>query len=636
MSLVENPPILKEIQDFLSEPEFFSSLDNHFGLFVGRLAKKYSLTTALAGALVSRTTGEGNICLDLKEYAGKPLPFNSRRQGMAAFVCPDLAAWTEQLLESGVASQNDGDTPLVLAGSGRLYLNRYRQYENSIISFIRHRANSTYRDHDYSSLHKDLKKLFETLPGKQTDWQQIAVISAVSRSFSVISGGPGTGKTSTVAKILALLISQNRNNSDLRILLAAPTGKAASRLQQAIAESGLVQTGSEPLQVATLHRMLGSVPNSPYFRHNAENPLVADIIVIDEASMVDLPLMAKLMQAVPASTRLILLGDRHQLASVQPGSVLADICPTEIMSSFSHDFQQHISELTDSSFEPDFTTEKTTTSCSLEDSFVELVHSYRFGPESSIAKLSKAVKNGDGDGAFDILLRSEDESTAWSDIPGPSELGKALQNSPMVEQFRAMQQAPDPDSCFSLLDNFRLLCGLRQGPFGVERVNYILEQLFAQQVSAGFTQLNPDLPACSKTSLLIRPVMVTRNDYNLQLFNGDVGIIMPDPAGRQSERVFFREKPGMLRNIALPLLPAHETVFAITVHKSQGSEFDRLVLILPDQDSPLLTRELLYTAITRAREKVEIWGRKKIFMAAVKRRIKRTSGLAEGLWGESN
>jgi exodeoxyribonuclease V alpha subunit len=627
MSLVKNSLILKEIQDFLSEPEFFSSLDNHFGLFVGRLAKKYSLTTALAGALVSRTTGEGNICLDLKEYAGKPLPLNSRRQGMTAFVCPDLAGWTEQLLESGVASQDDGDTPLVLAGSGKLYLNRYRQYENSIIRFIRHRADSIHHDLDYSSLRKDLKKLFKPLPGKQTDWQQIAVIAAVSRSFCVISGGPGTGKTSTVARILALLISQNRTNSDLRILLAAPTGKAASRLQQAIAETGLVQTGSEPLQAATLHRMLVSVPNSPYFRHNAENPLAADIIVIDEASMVDLPLMAKLMQAVPVSTRLILLGDRHQLASVQPGSVLGDICRTDIMSSFSHDFQRHISELTDSSFAPDFATKKTTTSSSLEDSFVELVHSYRFGPKSSIAKLSKAVKNGDGDGAFDILLRSEDESTAWSEIPGPSELGKALQNSPMVEQFRAMQQAPDPDSCFSLLDNFRLLCGLRQGPFGVERVNHILEQLLAQQ--------NTDLPARNKTSLLIRPVMVTRNDYNLQLFNGDVGIIMPDPADRQSERAFFREKPGLLRNIAQPLLPAHETVFAMTVHKSQGSEFDRLVLILPDQDSPLLTRELLYTAITRAREKVEIWGRKKIFIAAVKRRIKRTSGLAEGLWGES-
>ena len=634
MQFANTSPALQELQDIISEPELFSSLDRHFAMFIARLAQKHKTEAALAAALVSSKTGEGNICLDLAEHAGKPLPLNSRATGLHPFVCPSLPDWRQQLLQSGVVGQDAGNSPLVLDGSTKLYLRRYWQYENSIIRFIRQRSNSFHEDLDYARLGKNLKKLFHPLPAKKIDWQQIAAITAATRSFCVISGGPGTGKTSTVAKILALLIDQHDATRQLRILLGAPTGKAASRLQQAIADTGLLKTGAGPLQASTLHRMLGHVPNSPYFRHNAENPLNADIIVIDEASMVDLPLLAKLMQAVQASARLILLGDRHQLASVQPGSVLGDICHADITSSFSSEFCQLITELTGNTITPAPLAGPTPASPFLQDSFVELTQSYRFSPDSAIARLGAAVKRGDAAEALAILDNSADDSIAWSEVPAAEELGKKLQGWAGFAQLTALQQKPEPDSCFTLLDNFRILCALRRGPFGMERVNTLLEQELAQHLKHDASDIRTGRYAGLGTALPFRPVMVIRNDYNLRLFNGDVGIILPNPENQQSGRAFFRGECGMLRDVAASLLPGHETVFAMTVHKSQGSEFNRVLLILPDQDSPLLTRELLYTAITRARDKVEIWGRRSIFAAGVERRIKRTSGLAEALWGE--
>jgi exodeoxyribonuclease V alpha subunit len=629
---VNTPCTIKKLQDILSCPEVFSSLDNHFAMFIGRLARKYKPETALAAALVSRKVNEGNICLDLKELAGNPLHLPLQKTDIDTFVCPDFSDWTEQLLQSGTVSYGEGNSPLVLAGNGRLYLRRYWEYENTIIRFILQQTNSVPEDLSYSKLGRDLKKLFDRPASGETDWQQVAAIAAVSRSFCVISGGPGTGKTFTVAKILALLLGQHNNTRQLRILLGAPTGKAASRLQQTFDDTGLMQSGSEPLQATTVHRMLGYVPNSPYFRHNAQNPLAADIIVIDEASMIDLPLMAKLLQAVPAAARLILLGDRHQLASVQPGSVLGDLCRSEIMPNFSGEFYQLVSKLTGKTISPRPYAGKAA-STMLQDSFVELRKSYRFAPDSGIARFSKAVKKGDSGGALDILLGARDDSIAWSESD-PAKLGIKLQGWPGVAQFATMQHSPEPDLCFAHLEQFRILCALRSGPFGIKRVNSLLEQQIALQVQGNVSNHTPVQFAGITKSLPYHPVMVTRNDYNLQLFNGDVGIILPNPENQQSSRVFFKEGGGKLRDIALPLLPEHETVFAMTVHKSQGSEFNRVLLILPDKDSPLLTRELLYTAITRARDKVEIWGKKEILVSALKRQIKRTSGLSEAIWNE--
>ncbi len=630
-------PTLPELTDILTDPELFSGLDHHFALFMARLAKKHGPAAALAAALVSRKTGAGNICLDLAEYAGKPLYTNSGNIAAASLICPSLPGWKEQLMDSGVVgTDEEGATPLVLDAGNRLYLRRYWQYEKTIIQFIRQRGVPFFGDLNLPRLGTDLQKLFPARPGGEVDWQQVAALAAATRLFSVISGGPGTGKTTTVAKILALLQKQYSAGKQPRILLGAPTGKAASRLQQAIAAANLFRNNGEPLQATTLHRMLGYIPDSPYFRHNADNPLAADIIVIDEVSMVDLPLLAKLMQAVPAAARLILLGDRHQLASVQPGSVLGDICPAaDAMTDFSPAFCRLSAELTGNSLAAAPPAGAKNSSSSLRDSFVELVQSHRFSPESSIARLSRAVRLGDGDGALAVLRQTRDDSITWSKIPRAAELGGKLRESPYFSLYAAMQQAPEPDSCFALLDDLRILCALRSGPFGMERINDIFARQIGPQFQAGLPENLAALSRHEGISLRFRPVMVTRNDYNLQLFNGDVGILLPDPENNQSLRAFFRTRDNMLRDIAPSLLPGHETVFAMTVHKSQGSEFNRILLILPDRDSPLLTRELLYTAITRARKKVDIWGRKEIFLSAVQRKIKRSSGLAAGLWGEA-
>ncbi len=602
-------------------------MDKHFALFIFRLASSNKSEAALAAALVSRKTREGNICMALDEYAGKPLLTGNNAPARHSFSAPSLPEWTKQLRQSGVVGTEKSYTPLVLDSKGRLYLRRYWEYENTINRFIRQRCTQNHVELDHERLAADLKTLFPKPADGSIDWQMIAAIAAARRSFCVISGGPGTGKTFTVAKILALIRGQHQSDSPPRILLGAPTGKAASRLQQAIADTGLLQTGTtEPLQATTLHRMLGSIPNSPYFRHNAENPLAADIVVVDEASMVDLPLMAKLMQAVPDTARLILLGDHHQLASVQPGSFFGDICRPEIMAGFSAEFCEIANELTSCRLAPSSAAVSNTVSPAMQDSFIELLQSYRFDPDSSIARLSLAVKEGDGEGAFEILSASKDDTISWSDIPGPTELGKKLLQWPDFEHFKTLQQTSEPDRCFALLENLRILCALRNGPFGMEKINTLVERQLGLQVpQPGAYSVPPS-----------RPIMVTQNDYALQLFNGDIGILQLDPENPATSQAFFKNPEGRLRTLSLPLLPTHETVFAMTVHKSQGTEFDRVLLILPDRDSPLLTRELIYTAITRARKGVEIWGSRDIFIAAVKRKIQRTSGLPELLWSRDS
>jgi exodeoxyribonuclease V alpha subunit len=625
----------QELQTILSESGLFSNLDIHFANFIARLTKANSPEVPLAAALVSCKTSEGNICLDLAEYAGKALPINSRNEVPEQFICPTFSDWSDHLIKSGVAVEGQGNTPLVLDQDGRLYLRRYWEYEKSISHFIQEQANIDLPDLNYQKLAKGVQKLFPPLSPGKTDWQKIAAITAVTRSFSVISGGPGTGKTSIVVKILVLLLDQYEGKQKLRILLGAPTGKAASRLQEAVASTGILQENIELSEATTLHRMLGTMPNSPYFRHNAKNFLAADVVIVDEASMVDLPLMAKLMQAVPHSTRLILLGDRDQLASVQPGSVLGDICRPEIMNCFSDKFCQQTLELSGEILSPASKSTIEISTSGLQDSFVELVKNYRFSDESSIARLSNAVKEGDGDRAVDILLAEDNNQVSWSEIPSPAELERKLQNWTGFAQYASMQHTREPDSCFTVLDSSRILCGLRRGPYGMQRINTILAHQLASR-STPLSQTNFSQRKHTPSYLAGQPVMITQNDYSLQLFNGDVGIILPDSGRKGALRVFFRTESGTLRDIALALIPAHETVFAMTVHKSQGSEFDRVLLILPDQDSPLFTRELLYTAITRAREKVEIWGRKDVFYQAVKRQVTRTSGLAETLWGAAS
>ncbi|HTG44500.1 MAG TPA: exodeoxyribonuclease V subunit alpha, partial [Verrucomicrobiae bacterium] len=409
-------------------------------------------------------------------------------------------------------------------------------------------------------------------------------------NFTVITGGPGTGKTQTVKKILARLF-ELPGGVDLRIALAAPTGKAAARLTES------VRTVREDLKATTIHRLLGYLPGSPYFRHRGDNLLTADVVVIDEASMVDLALMAKLFAAVRPDARLILLGDRDQLASVEAGSVLADICAAA---------------------------EKAAPNEPLHGAVLELRRNFRFAESGGIFRVSSAVNAGDADAAIAALQDEADPEAQWQPLPSAAQLVDALREK-VIAAFRACLETEDPVEALTRLQLFRILCAVRHGPFGVENLNEVAEEILA---AAG-------LVAPQRAFYRGRPLTITQNDYNLGLFNGDSGIILPDPEGDGELRAFFLSAEGRLRRFLPSRLPHHETAFAMTVHKSQGSEFGGILLLLPESDSPLLTRELLYTALTRARNQVEVWATEPVLRAAITRRVTRVSGLRDALRAEA-
>jgi len=584
-----------------------NEIDRQFASFICRQAGSEDPHLVAAAALLSRGVAAGDVCLDL---AG------ALREGDAAgFGVESLAPWVERLSTFSVVGAPGQFSPLILDDANRLYLHRYWRYEEELALAILRRGAAA--EFDAALLKKGLARLFPGEADAETDWQRVAAIAAVSRRFCVISGGPGTGKTSTVVKVLALLLEQQGGES-CRIALAAPTGKAAARLKESI--MGGVQCSEDvraliPEDVFTLHRLLGYLKGSCSFRHNNENPLPYDIVIVDEASMVSLPLMAKLVDALRQDTRLILLGDRDQLASVEAGAVLGDICNTGGIHGFSAPFAALAADLgcdrlpVRASIGP------------LGDAVVLLKKSYRFSSASGIGRVGALVNAGEGEAALAALNDGEFPDLSYAQTPQAGGLAEALAER-IVAGFGAYVRQESPGEAFAEFGRFRILCAMRSGPYGVESVNRLVRERLAK---AGLIDPQGRWYAGE-------PVMITCNDYNVGLFNGDVGLILPDPESGNDLRAFFPSGTGVMRKV-LPLrLPEHESAFAMTVHKSQGSEFDRVLLILPDRDAPLLTRELLYTAITRAKKSVEIMGTDELFLTAVKRRIVRRSGLRERLW----
>jgi len=559
----------------------FSPLDRHFKDFAARLAEKDAEEISLAAALVSHYKAHGHICIELST--------RMKISDAEVSVSPsELDDWLRKLRESSVVGKPGEYRPLILDDKSRLYLYRYWEYQERLAKLIRKRIVGDAEDIDSGLLEEGLERLFPRDPTEETDWQKRAARTALTRRFCVISGGPGTGKTTIVAKILALLLERK---SVQKIALAAPTGKAAARLQESITKEkdksdyGAVRDAI-PESASTLHRLLGSIPNSPYFRHHAENPLSADVVVVDEASMVDMALMSKLVQALSPRARLILLGDKDQLASVEAGAALGDICDS---------------------------------GC---PGIVQLQKSYRFGEESGIASVSSAVNSGDADHALEIMKGGKYKDIRWKKLPRGDDLARRLRDA-VIQGFEAYLKIIDnpSDTIFQRFEQFRILCAVRHGPCGVVDINRSVERILRRE----------RLIRLDKTWYKGRPVLITSNDYNLRLFNGDVGIALPDPESRYEIRVFFPNSDGTLRKLHPLRLPEHETVYAMTVHKSQGSEFENVILLLPDRDSPVLTRELIYTGITRAISHVEVWGEESIFREAALRRIERTSGLQDAL-----
>ena len=618
----------KSIINTLYKKEIFSKINIHFARFIVDLCGDGDPDIFLAAALVSRAAENGDVCIDLHDSAEKMIL--EKQNGNDGLLCPKLNRWLEKIEASPVAGRPGQKKPLILDNHNRLYLYRNWEYENILADSIKNRVNGEIDNLDIKRLIRSISKLYPQQEGGIFDWQKIAAVTAMLKRICIITGGPGTGKTFTITKIMALLIEQGIPNNP-KIYLAAPTGKAATRLQESIRQAIPQLNCSDhiknaiPTDVKTIHRMLRPKLNTPYFHYNRENTLPADMVIIDEASMVDLALMSKLVQAIPMNARLVLIGDKDQLASVEAGSVLGDICDRDNLHGFSEEFCKQIRQITEEDLSA--VIDKPSSRPGLQDCIVVLRISHRFGADSGIAGLSRAVNQGDAEKVFQLIEDAPDSSIRWQEMDNVSEFFNFLAQR-LIDGYREYLSSADPQSALEWLSRFKILCALRIGPFGVTAINKLAEQVLSQHGLIQF-DLNSNNPWYKG-----RPILITRNDYNLGLFNGDIGVTLPDSdASSGALYVFFPAADGGFRRYAIHRLPEHETVFAMTVHKSQGSEFDDVGLILPNKDYPVLTRELVYTGLTRAKQKFTIWAQRPVLRNTINRRISRTSGLREALWG---
>ncbi|QSA95680.1 exodeoxyribonuclease V subunit alpha [Methylococcus sp. EFPC2] len=593
------------------------ALDLAFGDFLRRLDPELEPSVRLAGILVSRRLNEGHTCLELAQFAGRAsLP------GLPG--APLLDAWLDTLRASALVAEPGKDAPLVLDG-GRLYLHRYWRYETDIavrLSDLMAKSPAV----DEELLRDGLRRLFaDSSSGTEADRQQIAAALALLKSFALISGGPGTGKTYTVTRILALLMEQSPDEAP-RIALAAPTGKARARLADSI-ETAL-STGlpcSEPVisrireaarNARTLHGLLGAFPGRSRSRYHSGHLLPYDVVVVDEASMIDLPMMARLLRALPESGRLILLGDRNQLPPVEVGALLGDLCAAAGDAGYSAELSERLQVLTGRGFEA----RTTMTGPLIRDSLAELRKPRRFAAGSGIAAMAEAIQRGESEACAAVLRESEDMQ--WHK-PASGEFEPWLADI-VRDAILPCLQAVTVAEALARYGAFRILCVLRQGGRGGESVNPAVESILSRLTASRY-----GLGEWYRG----RPVMITRNDPALGLNNGDIGITWPDPESGQALRVFFPNERGPLKAFSPARLPAHETVYAMTVHKSQGSEFEHVHLILPDHPVPLLSRELIYTAVTRAKSRLNLYGSEAVLGAAIARRMERGSGLHARLGG---
>ncbi len=529
-----------------------SRLDNAFAVFLSqraKLNKEQSKQFKNIMVRLSYAQSQGHSCLAITEQERKII------------------------LLSGLVD-TEGLQPLVLLDN-LLYLQRYWHYENILTTKVLELLKKTDK---VNFENKEMLSRYFPNVGTEIDWQKKAASSAINQRFSIITGGPGTGKTTTVVKILALL--QELAGQPLNIALAAPTGKAAMRLQESIGNSKGALTCSEeikvliPEQVVTLHRLLGARPPSPYFKYNAAHPLVYDLIVIDEASMIDLPLMSKLLDALKVGARLILLGDKDQLASVETGTVLADL------------------------------------TSALPNNTLELKKSFRFA--GNIKRLAEAVNCQHSNNAWAILEQNS------SDV---GLLGVELIDY-IVEKQRTyidlIRSGADFLSVLTAFSEFQVLSATRQGLNSVDDINLRVRERLA---GLGLIKSHGDW-------YIGRPVMITQNDPVLQLYNGDIGICLQDPENNRQLIVFFLHADGTVRKYFPARLPHCETVFSMTIHKSQGSEFDEVLLVLPEKMNPILTKELVYTGITRAKKIIKVLAKKEVFIETLQCKVERYSGLA--------
>lgn len=628
-------------------------------------------------ALVSLYAGQGHVCLDLARCLKAPdeillSPVDSQpslpeyhpspaMQLPALLSGLQLGEWIAALSTPSLSGLEEPGSPLVLNATDPerplLYLRRMWLYEQAIVSGISQRLSTDPVTLNPTQIQPVLDRLFpNTTPAGSTadaappDWQKIACAQALRVPFSIITGGPGTGKTTTVVRLLAALTELQGSGSPLRIKLAAPTGKAAVRLSDSIntQRSRLANADAIPGRVTTIHQLLGPKAGSREFKYHASHPLPADVVVIDEASMVDVEMMARLISALLPSCRLILLGDKDQLASVEAGAVLGSLCQRAMEMHYQPATAKWIFQATqqvipDSGMDPH--------GYPLDQAITMLRFSHRFGSIPGIGEVATAVNRGDPaslscfDGKYPELARivvsRDSQDAALARLVSDKEQGFGYYLNLMQDGQPVDSDDTDPGQAainnwaqqiLSAYSRFQLLAVLRQGPTGVEGLNTRIEAHLA--AANLIRRLHPDRGSQPSRWYAGRPVMMTRNDYSLGLMNGDIGITLWYPATHNTParlNVAFPDpkRPQGIRWVSPNRLPQVETVFAMTVHKSQGSEFSHTALILPGADNPVMTRELIYTAITRASQRFTLIDRDNgIFQRAIRRQVLRLGNLS--------
>lgn len=627
----------------LSAKNSIRQLDAQFARFIHSIETQAADEVAFIAGVLSSELSKGHICikisdLDFVEMLGLYGETAERLLNQLNEI-----DWHATLNNASCVGddQNNLTQPLIYDGQ-RLYLQRYWYYEQ----FLADRLNSLSQPIPFSREECDVlaQRLTELFPSAdihldEPNWQKVAVAVALSSRLSVISGGPGTGKTTTVVKLLSALIEQGLQKGNVpKIKLVAPTGKAAARLTESIGSAvKTLSVNSEtklliPSNASTIHRLLGALPNRAEFRHNKSNPLHLDLLVVDEASMVDLPLMAKLLEALPEQARLVLLGDKDQLASVEAGAVLGDIC-SFIDDGYSEEQSQILARLTGFESTSLSVRKHKADTARLSDSLCMLRKSYRFDENSGIGVLAKAIN------ASNVTMVRKALSYGYSDLTFHPLTTQSYQDMIrfLVDEYSAylncVHDAAGLDislvesqalQALSLFSNCRLLCAIREGDFGLSGLNQQLEKALSQ---SRLIQRGDDLWYVG------RPVMITRNDHALGLFNGDIGIAMlvsdKNEMGESqlTLKVYFELPDGSVKAVLPSRIPEHDTAYAMTIHKSQGSEFPTTVMVLPNTYSPILTKEIIYTGVTRARNKLVIVADNSVLLKGVKKKTKRLSGL---------
>lgn len=583
---------------------------------------------------LSESLRNGHSCLPLNAIAGQCYGYASDDTGVVlqhGYLLPTTAQLDNVLQALNIKADHQ---EIIVYHHDALYMRRYFQFEHELCQSIsaKNNANEHIQSFNNEQIGECIASLFppttETEKSdneiQEIDWQKVAVANAINKNFCIIAGGPGTGKTYTVTKLLAALVMLHSHSSmkkPLTMALVAPTGKAAQRLSESVinAISGFKEQIDEhileqiPVEAQTLHRLLGVIPNSPNFRFHQDNLLDVDVLLIDEVSMVDLAMMTRVFRALPKHCKVILLGDADQLPSVSVGSVLADLASRPHLG-YSRDNIEYLTQVTGTIFAKDILY-KNKTKLKKQggaDHVTFLSKSRRFDDAGGIGKIASAVIQGNAKTSWQLLKESAtdsqltlltDDTSSWL--------------APLVDKYYyPLFACTQVEQAFSLLLKFRVLCATRQGKQGVEQVNEHIRSIL-------FAQLNRPLPNGIYHG---QPIMINQNDYRLGLYNGDIGIIWSNEAGHLM--AVFEDSVQQTKWIMPSRLPQFESVYAMTIHKTQGSEFEHVALLLPNQkDNRLLSRELLYTGITRAKEKLSIAATANVWRQGVESQVIRYSGL---------